>query len=162
VRSPDQLVEHFRARGLKVTPQRELLFRLVHADGGHPTAETVYREARRVMPTMSLKTVYQTLNDLTAMGELQQLDLGTGATRFDPNGGDHHHLVCTSCGEVRDVSATFDGLGLPPEQRHGYALSGAEIVFRGLCTTCQRTPPGQNDPPGPGTAHAGPPAAAAG
>ena len=57
------------------------------------------------MPTISLRTVYQTLNDLAAMGELRQLDLGTGSARFDPNLDAHHHLVCERCGKVVDVYA---------------------------------------------------------
>ncbi len=55
------------------------------------------------MPTISLRTVYQTLNDLAAMGELVQLELGTGSARFDPNLDAHHHLVCDRCGKVLDV-----------------------------------------------------------
>ena len=56
------------------------------------------------MPSISLRTVYQTLNDLAEMGEIQALDLGTGSTRFDPNIDEHHHLVCERCGLVRDVA----------------------------------------------------------
>jgi Fe2+ or Zn2+ uptake regulation protein len=149
VKTPDELVEHFRAQDLKVTPQRELLFRLIHGNEGHPTAEAIYADARRLMPTMSLKTVYQTLNDLTDMGELQHLDLGTGAGRYDPNIGDHHHLVCTSCGKVRDVHATFDALQLSADDRQGFSLGGADIVFRGLCASCQAHPAPAGSPVAP-------------
>ena len=66
------------------------------------------------MPNVSLKTVYQTLNDLAELGEITALDLGTGAARFDPNvESTHHHLVCRSCGKVRDVEADFSGLQVP-------------------------------------------------
>jgi hypothetical protein len=85
VQTPDALTELFRARGLKVTPQRQRIFAVLHSSDVHPTAEAVFAAARATMPTLALKTVYQTLNDLAAMGELQPLDLGTGATRFDAN-----------------------------------------------------------------------------
>jgi Fe2+ or Zn2+ uptake regulation protein len=137
MRAPEDLVLRFREWGLKVTPQRELLFRLVHANDAHPTAEAIHTEATQVMPTMSLKTVYQTLNDLTDMGELHQYHFGTGSSRFDPNVGDHHHLVCTSCGEVRDLFSTFTGLDVAPADRQGFELGGAEVVFRGRCPACQ-------------------------
>ena len=66
------------------------------------------------MPTMSLKTVYQTVHDLEALGEVHVLDLGTGSLRVDPNvEDDHHHLVCTACGRVRDVPVEFDALEVP-------------------------------------------------
>ena len=131
------MVELFRRRGLKVTPQRELIFELLWGAGEHPTADSVYAEARTRMPTMSLRTVYQTLNDLAAMGELQQLDLGTGSTRFDPNTDVHHHLVCTSCGKVRDLYADYSSVSVPAGAGEGFELGAAEVVFRGLCPDCR-------------------------
>jgi Fe2+ or Zn2+ uptake regulation protein len=146
VKSPAELTQLFRARGLKVTPQRQCIFRTLHGNDLHPTAESVYAAARGEMPTMSLKTVYQTLNDLAAMGELQLLDLGTGSTRFDPNVDLHHHLVCTNCGKVRDLHADFRDVQVPNPQRQGFTLGHAEVVFRGLCDTCSTgtTRPAQN------------------
>lgn len=138
MRSPPELTELFRARGLKVTPQRECIFRVLFGSSAHPTAESVYAEARRVMPMMSLKTVYQTLNDLAEMGQIQQLDLGTGSTRFDPNVDAHHHLVCTHCGKVRDLYADFSAVQVPASKRQGFEVGGPEVVFRGLCADCRR------------------------
>src|SRR5436190_21052585 len=136
VRTPAELTELFREQGLKVTPQRQCIFRLLHGNGVHPTAEAVYAEARREMPTMSLKTVYQTLNDLAEMGEIQLLDLGTGSARFDPNVDAHHHLVCVRCGKVRDLYVDFARLAVPTNQRQGFTVGSAEVVFRGLCDDC--------------------------
>ena len=134
--SPAELTELFRARGLKVTPQRQCIFRIIHDDRAHPTAESVFERAKVEMPMISLRTVYGTLNDLADMGEIQQLDFGTGATRFDPNVGQHHHLVCRRCGGVRDVRADFPGLRVPSRQRDGFRIETAEVVFRGLCEQC--------------------------
>ena len=131
------MVELFRRRGLKVTPQRELIFELLWGAGNHPTADSVYAEARTRMPMMSLRTVYQTLNDLATMGELQSLDLGTGSTRFDPNTDVHHHLVCTSCGKVRDLYADYSALSVPDGAADGFQVGPAEVVFRGLCDECR-------------------------
>jgi Fe2+ or Zn2+ uptake regulation protein len=85
-----------------------------------------------------LKTVYQTLNDLAGMGEIQQLDLGTGSSRFDPNVDVHHHLVCNRCGKVRDLYADYTGFEVPAAERHGFAVGSAEVVFRGYCAECQK------------------------
>ena len=139
MKSPAELTELFRTRGLKVTPQRQCIFRLLHGNDAHPTAESVYAVARVEMPTISLKTVYQTLNDLASMGEIQQLDLGTGASRFDPNVDAHHHLVCTVCGKVRDLYADYAGLTVPARQRQGFTIGSAEVVFRGVCGECDPT-----------------------
>lgn len=135
------MVALFRERGLKVTPQRECIFDVLWGAEAHPSADAVYVEARTRMPTMSLKTVYQTLHDLSAMGEIQQLDLGTGAARFDPNVDSHHHLVCTRCGKVRDLYADYSTVEVPESERQGFNIGTAEVVFRGLCADCYSSSP---------------------
>jgi Fe2+ or Zn2+ uptake regulation protein len=136
MKAPAELAGLFRWRGLKVTPQRECIFRVLHGNEAHPTAESVYSEARREMPMMSLKTVYQTLNDLAEMGEIEQLDLGTGSTRFDPNVDHHHHLVCTRCGKVRDLYASVE-VTVPVSEQQGFVVGTTEVILRGLCPDCQ-------------------------
>ena len=137
MKSPDELTQLFRQRGRKVTAQRQCIFRVLQGNAAHPTADTVYAAARREMETISLKTVYQTLNELAALGEVAALDLGTGTTRFDPNVEvAHHHLVCRRCGKVRDLHADFDDVVVPPGQGAGFEVGRAEVVFRGVCATC--------------------------
>ena len=125
VKSVDELTALFRHSGRKVTAQRQCIFGVLQGDVSHPTAESVYKVARAKIETISLKTVYQTLNDLSALGEVNALDLGTGTTRFDPNVENvHHHLVCRSCGKVRDLHADFSGVTVP--RGRGRRLRGAE------------------------------------
>jgi Fe2+ or Zn2+ uptake regulation protein len=135
VKSPTELTEAFRANGLKVTPQRQLLFRLMHGNTMHPTAEALFSDASIQMPGISLRTVYQTLTDLASMGELRLIDVGAGAVRFDPNVDDHHHVVCEMGGDVRDVyvagsqNLSIDGLD-------GFAVDSTSILFHGSCAKC--------------------------
>ena len=134
-RSPTELTESFRTQGLKVTPQRQLLFRLLHGNDQHPTADALFARASADMPGISLRTVYQTLSDLASMGELRPVTFGAGPARFDPNVDDHQHLVCTACGSVRDVyvegadDLRVEGLG-------DFELGSASIVFHGTCADC--------------------------
>jgi Fur family transcriptional regulator, stress-responsive regulator len=138
MRSPEELTERFRASGRKVTAQRQCIFRILQGDVTHPSAEAVYAVAVLEMETISLKTVYQTLNDLAELGEIAALDVGTGRTRFDPNVDDlHHHLVCRSCGSVRDLVIDFPGLSVPDGADHGFELGDPEVIFRGLCPACR-------------------------
>src|SRR5262245_45249746 len=113
-----ELTDLFRTQGLRVTPQRQAIFGLLQQEDSHPTVETLYERARAEMPTMSLKTVYQTVHDLEALGEVHVLDLGTGTLRVDPNvEDDHHHLVCTTCGRIRDLPVEFESLRVPARYR---------------------------------------------
>jgi Fe2+ or Zn2+ uptake regulation protein len=89
------------------------------------------------MPTMSLKTVYQTVHDLDALGEVRVLDLGTGSVRVDPNvEHDHHHMVCVECGRVRDLPVDFAGLHLPIRYRRDFTVDSVQVIFRGRCAHC--------------------------
>lgn len=142
MKSVDELTEEFRASGRKVTPQRQAIFRALSGSTVHPSAESVYAEVSAEMPTISLRTVYQTLNDLAAMGELTALDLGTGATRFDPTLDPHHHLVCTGCGRIEDVYGEAPELAVPD----GFEVRTTEIVYRGRCATCRTAPAGSPQP----------------
>ena len=134
MQDPAAVTDVFRQRGLKVTPQRQSIFRILHQNPVHLTAESVHRRARAEMPTISLKTVYDTLHSLASLGEIQALDLGTGSTLFDATVRPHHHLVCTSCRRTEDVD--FDLGALHPDQRHGFVILSTEVVARGLCPDC--------------------------
>lgn len=137
MKSAEQLTEAFRARGHKVTPQRQCIVdALVRTSGQHPTAEAIHAEVVEQLPMVSLKTVYQTLNDLAGMGELGHLDLGTGSARFDTNTDQHQHLVCVGCGRVWDVYADFTEVRIPSEYTGEFQVSSTDIVFRGQCRHC--------------------------
>jgi len=143
VRTPAELTTAFRSLGLKVTPQRQLLFRLLHDNTSHPTAEELFEVASAQMPGISLRTVYQTLTDLAGMGELQSFAFGGGAIRFDPNVGAHHHQVCVSCDEISDVYVDgVDHLNVSLQNEsdaHSFTVATTDIVFRGRCVRCADT-----------------------
>ena len=137
MKTSDELTVRFREEGLRVTPQRECLFRLLNGNDGHPTVDALYEAARAEMPTISLKTVYQTVNDLAAMGEVTLLDVGTGSLRVDPNVETaHHHVVCSGCGLVRDIPADAPVPALPARYRRRFSVESVEVVYRGLCGDC--------------------------
>ena len=139
MQTSDELTALFRDRGLRVTPQRQAIFRLLHGNDEHPTVDALHEAARADMPTISLKTVYQTVHDLEALGEVDVLDLGTGSVRVDPNVEHaHHHLVCASCGRVRDLPVEFDGLKVPDRFRRDFTVDAVQVIFRGRCDHCSR------------------------
>jgi Fe2+ or Zn2+ uptake regulation protein len=140
VTSVDELTERFRARGLRVTPQRQVIFRLLEGNVEHPTVEALYEAARAEMPTISLKTVYQTVHDLEDLGEVHLLNVGTGSVRVDPNvEHPHHHMICTRCGRVRDVLVDVADLRIPARVRQGFAIADVQVHFRGVCAECSGT-----------------------
>ena len=133
------LLERVRNGGTwRITPQRRAVAEALAGEHVHLTAEEVHERAREVLPEVSLATVYKTLGELVAMGEVLELRIGTGPARYDPNARTpHHHLACTGCGSLLDVSPSgVDGLRLTPSQRHGHVIDDVDITFRGRCPRC--------------------------
>lgn len=137
MRPVKELCEVFREQGMKVTPQRRLIFEALRDSPDHPTADDIYHGVRDVMPDMSLATVYHTLNDLVSMGELVALDLGEGKTRYDICTSPHYHLVCLDCRNVQDVMRDPDCAQLLPEETFGYEIERCDVLFYGRCPECQ-------------------------
>ena len=137
MRTPAELTDLFRLNGRRVTPQRQAVFRALTDNERHPTVESLYDAVRVEVPSISLRTVYQTVHDLADLGEVAVLDLGTGSQRVDPNvEHDHHHLVCTACGRVGDLPLEFTNLRVPNKLRKGFTVTSVEVVFRGVCADC--------------------------
>lgn len=138
VRTVEELSEALRARGRRVTPQRQCIMRHLVGNERHPTVEALHDAVRAELPTVSLKTVYQTVHDLEELGALHVLDLGTGSLRVDPNVEDaHHHLVCTRCGRVRDVPLVAADVLPPRAYRRDFTVDSVQVIFRGTCHDCR-------------------------
>ena len=137
MRPVDELCEVLRERGLKVTPQRRVIFEALCDSPEHPSADDIYHAVKEAMPDMSLATVYHTINDLVAMGDLVELDLGEGKSRYDPRTSQHPHLVCLGCRKVEDIPRDLDCVQLLPEEMNGYQIERCDVVFYGRCPDCQ-------------------------
>ncbi len=137
MRSVEELCDVLREKGLKVTPQRRVIFETLQDNTNHPTVEDIYRRVQGVMPDISLATVYHTVRDLVEMGEVVELDLGEGKTRYDPCTAPHCHLVCLGCRRVVDIMNKLGGLELSPAETCGYQIVRREVVLYGYCPECQ-------------------------
>ncbi len=133
----DSLIERLRRRtDWRVTAQRRAVAEAFEGAHVHLSADEVLARARRRLPEISLATVYNALNELVALGELQPVHAGHGRPRYDPTPTAHDHLVCLGCGEIHDVYARSRA-SLPPSQRFHHRLVGQETIFKGYCRRCQ-------------------------
>jgi len=137
----DAFVARCRAAGLAVTPQRLAIFRELAATDRHPSAEELCAAVRREMPTLSLATVYKALDTLAAIGAVRPVSRLGARGRWDANLGPHHHLICTGCSAVRDVTEpTLDAASEPARRaaaRHGFAADGHAVEIFGRCARCR-------------------------
>jgi Fe2+ or Zn2+ uptake regulation protein len=137
----DALIKLFRQRGLRITPQRRAIFELLSENDRHPTADEIYQAVLSVMPDVSRTTVYNTLHELVALGELTAVeDLSAGGTRYDTNSSRHHHLFCMRCHTLVDISPDLADVELPLEETAGYRIVRSQVTFYGICPDCQNSP----------------------
>lgn len=134
------MVEGLRAAGLRLTPQRVAICEILARSRDHPTAYGIYRRLRRRFPTVSLATVYKTLDVLVRLGLANPLgDAGDGMVHYDGETEPHINLVCLSCHRVRDLEGVdVRELHQRVADRSGYVLRGARLIYYGLCPDCQR------------------------
>lgn len=137
----DRRLRHYQAvareAGIKLTPQRLEIFRIVASTEAHPSAEAVHKAVQVRMPTVSLDTVYRTLWLLTDLGLLATLGPRQGGVRFDANLAHHHHYLCARCGLVRDFdSAELDALRIPERVNDFGRILSAHVEVRGICAAC--------------------------
>jgi len=141
--SLDETAELLHRRGLRATPQRQVIVKAVRSLGGHVTAESVFEQVRSELPSISLKTVYETLHSLVAVGELQELILGVGPTHFDTIVRPHHHLICLNCNRIQDIDPVE--CIIPPQQRRGFSVVRTEVTVWGRCPFCKKLRLERND-----------------
>ncbi len=138
MKSTEEIIQLFSQKGLKITPQRRLIFELLADDKSHPTAEGLYQQVISRMPDVSQTTVYNTLRELVTLGELAPVENLRGAgTRFDTNPQQHHHLICTQCQSLVDIKRDFPNIDLSKAEAKGYQILNKQVTFYGICQNCQ-------------------------
>lgn len=115
-----------------MTPQRREILRLLGEQKDHPTANELYSRAQRTMPSISLATVYNSLEALSAYGLVREVHFDRESTRYCANAVAHGHFHDQRTGEIRDIpfkqgASLADLLDLPP----GVEISAIEITLRG-------------------------------
>ncbi len=126
-------------RGLRLTPQREVLLRVLSEAMGHPTADEMVQRVREVLPTVSHATVYRNLQELVREGLIGTLEVGGSAVQFEVNPDDHHHFVCHKCGHVWDVylSSLDVRINRRRTELDGFRVDRRDVQLHGVCSDCR-------------------------
>jgi Fur family peroxide stress response transcriptional regulator len=122
--------------GFKRTPQRLAILKYLEGNTEHPSAEDVYKAVSTNFPSMSLATVYKTLDTLAGKGRVLELKIDPDKKRFDPNATPHHHLICICCKKIVDIQEEFK-LELTEEVTEKFEVMGNHIEFYGICPGCR-------------------------
>ena len=130
-------VRRLQEAGLKVTGPRLAILTALDKDVSHPSADQIYADLRPRHPSLSLSTVYKTLEAFTRAGLCRRLN-GIGQMhRFDGTNHAHHHAVCRECGHIDDLPAdTFPGTAELSRLPEGMTVHGVHVEFEVTCAAC--------------------------
>lgn len=125
--------------GRRLTPQRMAILAYLEECCEHPTAQQVYEGVKVQYPSLSLATVYNTLELLASMGKVNILGhIGDDVVHYDGNTEPHINLGCVNCKKIIDVSSEqVAHLTDEVKSLSGYALSGVRVMYYGVCPSCQ-------------------------
>ncbi|MCE5286054.1 MAG: transcriptional repressor [Pelosinus sp.] len=128
-----------RDKGFKVTPQRLAIYKVLARTKAHPSAEMIFNELQPLYPTMSLATVYKTIEILKEIGLLQVLNVGEDSFRYDANVENHPHIRCMVCNRVDDLdNIETAGFADSVAKLTSYRITGQQFYFYGICPACQK------------------------
>jgi Fur family peroxide stress response transcriptional regulator len=133
------MVEGVR-EGRRTTPQLAVVLDAVRTSGAeHPTAERIYDRVRRVLPSISLGTVYRNLQRLVQEGKIGAAQLGARSLHYDPTPTPHDHFVCRACGRVEDLMIDAPAPLHDPARRAGHDVTSHTLVLYGQCRSCRES-----------------------
>jgi Fur family ferric uptake transcriptional regulator len=126
-----------RARGYRLTPQRQLVLEAV-GELGHGTPEEIVAAVRRTASAVNISTVYRTLELLEELGLVQHTHLGHGAPTYSVTTDDDHvHLVCRDCGGVDEVEGSVvDDVVRRLSAERGFSVDVGHFAVFGRCRVC--------------------------
>ncbi len=124
--------------GRRQTPQLVVVLEAVRGSGAeHPTAEQIYDRVRRLLPSISLGTVYRNLQRLVHDGEIGAAQLGARSLHYDPTPSAHDHFVCRLCGRVEDLLVDAPAPLHRAADRAGHEVTSHTLVLYGRCRECR-------------------------
>lgn len=133
----EEYAERLHSVGLRATTPRLAILAELEKDTRHPSAEMLLETLLEEHPTLSLSTVYATLEIFVQTGLIRRIAGNSGKLRVDGQQHEHDHAVCRCCGAVYDVPRTIQPLtGTPSPLPPGLHLQRMHIEYEVICTRC--------------------------
>jgi Fur family peroxide stress response transcriptional regulator len=135
----EQMLERLKSIDCRITPQRYAVLNVLANSSEHPSAESIHGELVDTYPTMSLATVYKTINLLKQESEVLELEFSDLGNRYDGKKPyPHPHVICTKCGKIIDPSQLdMEEITNKMMQETGFKILTHRLDFYGICPACQ-------------------------
>lgn len=131
-------LDDLKKGGVRVTRQRQVIIDILSSSPNHPSAYEIFLEARKIVPTISMSTVYYTLNLLKKEGLVKEIGFYDKPNRYDGNVINHINLICINCGRIEDymgdLPIEFDKI----EEETGFKAHDMRFEYYGYCRECKQ------------------------
>ncbi len=148
--SENDVIALFEQRGIRWTPQRQMVLDTFQRRSGHISAEEVHTEISKLFPRVNLSTVYRTLELLCELGVAVEVEPSKDGDRRRyelVEGAEHYHLICEVCScEMELAPEVIQQLQAQIQQRYNFQLKLPHFIGLGRCANCQANQNGQNLP----------------
>ncbi len=139
MKSIQDTITLFRKKKYRITPQRLAILKILDGNKSHPSAEEIYNQILVDHPSTSFTTVYNTLETLVSMGEIQEITIDHERKHYDPDVAPHHHAICSVCKEITDIfDPSIELSHMPDTSDNGFRVEGYKIHFGGVCAKCRK------------------------
>ncbi len=135
-----KFTQFLEAHRMRKTSERFAILDKIFSSSAHVDVDTLYRQLLADEYHVSRATVYNTLNLFVEAGLARRINLGDGVTRYERVVGstNHHHLICTHCGKVREIKAVETVATLMPQKLRSFEPAYYTLYIYGLCSRCAR------------------------
>ncbi len=135
------LLADLKQKGHRLTPQREMILSVICEREGHQSADAILQRVHKRYAYLNKSAVYRTLDLLTRLNLIHQIDCGQGRIEYEVHQHPHHHhLLCRGCGKTANVDGSvFAPLEKILRDQYGFYADLDHYAIFGLCRKCQKT-----------------------
>ncbi len=131
------MIERLKQAGLRITPQRLAIIDYLEGNTSHPSVEDIYKDLKPKFPSLSMATVYNTLQALEKSGMVQEINIEPGKRHFDPNPCPHCHFYCRICKRVYDIDLDIKQVEHPGWMGE-FWVENCYVNLVGQCLDCRK------------------------
>ena len=133
------ILQKLKERRLKLTPQRlAIIDALVEHSPLHPGASLIFREARKKTKSLSLSTVYATLDEFCKVGIIKMLEFDRMENRYEGNIEAHVNLICNGCKKIIDYKLPVSIDSKEVAKRAHFWIVDTRLEYYGYCEKCRK------------------------
>ncbi len=132
----EQIAAYLKSKKIRPSVIRIKVLKYLNENRVHPTADKIYKELYKEIPTLSKTSIYNTLKSFAKSGIISELTIEDGMARYDADVEKHGHFRCRKCGKIEDFKTKCDFCYKEPLS--GYIIETEHMYVTGLCAVCAK------------------------